>query len=363
MHSLFFSLVQLSLGTIDKLSRHPSEKEWKGLYHIALKQALVGICFLGVKKHIETLRTRKVDSNIPKKLYMQWLGAAAQIQQRNELMNSRCVELQSQFSLRGINSSILKGQGIAVLYGMLQNLRVPGDIDVYVDCGRKATIEYAHSIHQKYLDWDYKHLHLNIFKETEVEVHYRPEVFLNLVKNRKLQRWFLSNETQRQIFQQNGSFVTPSTEFNLFYILLHIYRHFLYEGVGLRQLMDYYFVLKATCEQEYRSNAKRVIEMFGMTRFAKGMMWIMQTIFGLEKQYLLYEPNEKEGRYILEQVMTGGNFGHFDDRLNTVSGKGKLNSVRKILKHNLHLLSHYPSDVIWAPIWIVYHWCWKRVVR
>jgi hypothetical protein len=103
--------------------------------------------------------------------------------------------------------------------------------------------------------------------------------------------------------------------------------------------------------------------MFGMTRFAKGAMWIMQTIFGLEKQYLLYEPNKKEGRYILEQVMAGGNFGHFDDRLNTVSGKGKLNSVRKILKHNLHLLSHYPSDVIWAPIWIVYHWCWKRVVR
>lgn len=117
--------------------------------------------------------------SLPQKLYYQWLGTAVQIQHRNELMNRRCVELQPKFSSFGFNSSILKGQGIAALYGELKDLMQPGDIDVYVDCGREKTIEYARSIGQESVDWDYKHLHLRVFKDTEVEMHYRPEVLLN----------------------------------------------------------------------------------------------------------------------------------------------------------------------------------------
>ena len=148
----------------------------------------------------------------------------------------------------------------------------------------KNAIEYAQSIRQKDVDWDYKHLHLKIFKDTEVEMHYRPEVLLNLVKNRKLQKWFSSEEIQNSIFQHNGAMITPSIEFNLFYILLHIYRHFLYEGVGLRQLMDYFFVLKSVSSQDDKTLSLDSIESFGMKRFAKGVMWIMKDVFGLEGQ-------------------------------------------------------------------------------
>lgn len=224
--------------------------------------------------------TKGKASNIPQKLYSQWLGAAVQIQQRNEHMNTKCVELQSKLGSFGFKSSILKGQGVAALYAELKDFRQPGDIDVYVDCGREKAIEYARSIGQGNIDWDYKHLHLKVFKDTEVEMHYRPEVLLNLVKNRRLQRCFLSDEAQKHIFQQNNQIITPSVEFNLFYILLHIYRHFLYEGVGLRQLMDYYFVLRTTSMQDSKSKSLAAIESFGMKRFAKGLMWIMRYVFG-----------------------------------------------------------------------------------
>lgn len=188
-------------------------------------------------------------------------------------------------------------------------------------------------------------------------------MLLNLVKNRRLQKWFQSDYVQRQVFQQNGQMVTPSVGFNLFYILLHIYRHFLYEGVGLRQLMDYFFVLRSTSQQDEKLKSLDAIETFGMKRFAKGVMWITQHVFGLENQYLLFEPDEKEGNYILDQVMAGGNFGYYDERLKTNKSKGKFGAVGKILRQNLHLLSHYPADVIWTPVWIVYYWFWKRVVR
>ena len=89
----------------------------------------------------------------------------------------------------------------------------------------------------------------------------------------------------------------------------------------------------------------------------------MWHVFGLKGQNMLYKFDEKENSHIMEQIMIGGNLGRYDERLKTNKGQGKFSAITKILKHNLHLLSHYPADVIWAPMWIGYHWCWKRYVR
>ncbi len=362
MHDLYISLIRLSIGTSNNLSHQPSVEEWRMLYRMTIKQALIGVCFAGVRRYMEIAKQCGNMLNIPQDLYYQWLGTTVRIQQQNELMNKRCVDLQSKLSLAGFKSTILKGQGVSTLYGELKDLRQSGDIDVYVDCGREKAIEYARS-YKENVEWDYKHLHLKVFKDTEVEMHYRPEVLMNLIKNRRLQRWFRSDEVQKQIFQQNGQIITPTVEFNLFYVLLHIYRHFLYEGVGMRQLMDYYFVLRSSSQQDSKSMSLEAIETFGMKRFAAGVMWIMLHVFGLEEQYLLYEPDEKEGNYILDQILTGGNFGHYDERLKTNKNRGRFGTVTKILKHNLYLMSHYPADVIWTPLWIVGHWSWKRLVK
>jgi hypothetical protein len=267
----------------------------------------------------------------------------------------------------GLHPTILKGQGIAQCYPkVLQKLRQPGDIDVYISDGREKAIEYARSLGQKEIEWDYKHLHLKLWNDTEVEMHYHVEVLLNLWKNRKLQKWFKAHAEQLYGHTEstdNTDLITPTAEFNVFYILLHIYRHFLYEGVGLRQIVDYYFVLKnfnldVDINESY---AYKAVREFGMEKFAKGLMWVMQKALGMPSEWMLWEPDEKEGKYILKQVMTGGNFGHHDKRLKH-SG-GKLGAVKAILTHNLHLLTHYPSDVVWAPVWIVWHKLWKLTRR
>lgn len=235
-------------------------------------------------------------------------------------------------------------------------------IDIYVDCGREKAIEYARSI-QDEVDWDYKHLHLKMFKDTEVEMHYRSEVFLNLRKNKKLQSWFESEKVQEQIFCKQGDLVAPSVEFNAFYILLHIYRHFLYEGVGLRQLLDYYFVL-LSLERELpkinrKISANALFEEFGMMRFARGVMWIMKSVFGLEEEYLLCPCDEKEGRYILDAVMDVGNSGHYGEK-GIINNKGKYFTLLRVMRHNIHLFIYYPEDALWPPIYFVWHKLWKK---
>lgn len=352
--NLFFELIQIALGNKDRLSHNPSKEEWENLFLDAQKQSVVGIAFEGVQK----LPKEQWPSQA---LLFEWIGVTEMIKQRNELLNKQCVKLQEQFKDTGISLSILKGQGIARYYGdKLISLRQSGDIDVYVDCGRERVLQFASSLGLKDVKWDYKHLHLNVFPDTEVEVHYRVEVLLNLWKNRKLQKWFRNHEYM--LFSQNGDLITPSVEFNRFYILLHIYRHFLYEGVGLRQLLDYYFVLNANTKAISKTDISELLKEFGMWKFARGVMWVMQRVFGLEKDCLICEPLEEEGRFILSEVMEGGNFGHYDERLSSARG-GKLQTMKKVVKHNVHLMRHYPSEIIWPPIWFVWHKCWKMWIQ
>ena len=364
MTSCFVELVRASLGNLNQLSCTPIDAEWKAIYDMAMKQSLVGICFAGLQRLGADADEGFAQIGMSEELYLDWMGMAAQINMRNFVVNQQCVALQNRLSAKGIKSSILKGQGVATLYGEeLRGFRQSGDIDIYVDCGREKAIDYARSI-QGDVDWDYKHLHLDVYDDTAVEMHYVPEVFLNLRKNWKLQKWFNEPAVKNSMFRVTGDMVCPSVEFNLFYILLHTYRHFLYEGVGMRQLLDYYFVLRNDeVDEPMRHRVYKTICSFGMARFTSGVMWIMKDVFGMSEQLLLCDPEENEGRYVLNEVMTGGNFGHHDVRLADDRTRGKKRAIIKILRHNLHLLAHYPGDTLWAPVWIVYHWCWKQLNR
>ena len=128
MDNLFFDLIRVAIGNQVGLSHTPSADEWGELYAMAKKQSLVGICFAGVQK------LQMQQQCPPEMLYLQWMGMAAKIQQRNEGVNRQCVKLQYKLSEDGIDSCILKGQGVASCYDEhLRYLRQSGDIDIWVD--------------------------------------------------------------------------------------------------------------------------------------------------------------------------------------------------------------------------------------
>ena len=382
---LFFELLQVALGNRDRLIGVPSAEEWTDIYAESERQAVTGILLHG----IDRLPT---EQRPPQSLLLQWIMVGQMIEKRNLLLDEHCKKLIVYLSSVGLHPTILKGQGIARYYSEpLQRLRQSGDIDVYVNDGREKAVNTVEGAGLKVCGWDYKHAHIRIWKDTEVELHYRVEVLLNLWKNRKLQRWFdvhaeemfghteitettessdghikghteigeiVSSAVGGKGHTESTEMVTPTVEFNVFYILLHIYRHFLYEGIGLRQIVDYYMVLRTVNDSRLMVNEYvDAVRELRMMKFAKGLMWVMHETMGMPDDWMLWNPDEKEGRYILKQVMMGGNFGHHDERLKH-SG-GKLGAVRAILTHNLHLLTHYPSDVVWAPVWIVWHKVWK----
>lgn len=339
------------------------------LYNISVKQAVAGVCFCGLQR----LPANQV-SELPKSLMMQWFALAEGIRQRNVLMNNRCVELLRMMNNEGLRCAILKGQGVAALYNSIDGewpqlglYRQSGDIDVWVDGGMENALKWCR---KKYgdVDFDYINAHVPVFKDVEVEVHWRVGSMTNLFRNKRLQRWLERQDTKEMILGGKASLpcgddiTVPTTEFNAFYLMLHCFNHEFSSGLGLRQLMDYYCLLVSLHKTHGEQGVfNRLFSEFGMERFVGAVMWIMQEVFGLEREYLLSEPVEKEGRYILAEVMEGGNFGHHDNRIRKV-GRGKWMSVFATLQHTLHMLRRYPSEVLWVPVWMLYHFVWKRTL-
>ena len=358
--NLFFRLIQNALGVADGFGGIPSAAEWSSLYKEARKQALLGVCFAGVQaicvKHPEQV------VNLSAALKLNWLGAAANIQKRNEVMDRHCVELQRMFDQDNIRITIFKGQSVAVLYANeLRSLRQPGDIDAYTDRDREGILEY---LRRKGIDnggWDYVHAHPQIFNDAEVELHYRLSISHNPFKNNRIQCfWKLHKEDffAGKAELQCGKIVCPSGDIHLFYLLHHSFRHLISGGIGLRQMMDIYFALQHR-NVNMDDHLMRDVESMGMTRFASATMWVLQTVFAMPAIPSLWKADEGEGRFLLGEIMAGGNFGKCDARYcHATSKAGKL---VEISRRNWHLLSHYGSDAIAAPVYYIWHFFWKRI--
>ena len=359
MSQLFFEMIRVALHRQNSLSHIPSNKEWVGLYHIAEKQALLGVCFYAIRR----LDEQGQSVNIPEAIRMQWLGVTAQIQRRNEVLNRRCEELHKRLRDAGFRSCILKGQSMAGRYNLDLNFnagcnlgiyRQSGDIDVWVDGDRKHVMEYVNSIAPtNNVRW--LHTQLDVFDDAAVEVHFMPSYLECPWHNRALQRFF---DSEMEACFASGK---CTDRFNQVFILAHAFRHLFSEGVGMRQLMDYYFVLhNLTLNLNVNHNANATFRSFGMERFAKAVMWVMQEVFGLESEYLLCEPSEKYGKVLLEEVMKSGNFGHQDERVNRIHNESAIHRFWRIGVYNCRVMSFSPWTVICSPLWRLWHWCWRK---
>lgn len=311
----FLELIRVSIGSADSFSFIPTKEDWKTFYSLSKKHTILGICFNGIDKLFREYPEQVV--NLPMQLKMLWIGAADGIRQRNELLNYRCTQLSEKLLADGFRSCILKGQGVAALYGEeLQYLRQSGDIDIWVDGGREAVIDYVMGIVPT-RDFDQKHIQFHIFDDVDVEAHWIPVNRCSFKFDRLLGQYF---DFQRERQFSDGSAANyPTADFQLVHQLLHVYGHYVYEGVGIRQIMDLYFS-QVFCVKFEPEKVKEVLDLFSrmsLMRFVAAAQWVMYELFANKtdaSDWLICEPDENEGRRLLAEIVSGGNFGQFDAR-------------------------------------------------
>ena len=396
---------------IDEKQRIPSISEWDALFLFMQQQALLGVGFRGLE------RMKQAGVDVPKDVVLRWYAMSEQVKRRNEEMNKRCVELTEMLKKDGFESCILKGQGNARLYPAPLS-RQPGDIDVWVkpvkglefrvkgeglsiDERRKVVTEYVRSKFPK-TEIRYQHIEFPVFKDVEVEVHFIPTAKNNPVYNHRIQRW-----AEGRMAEQCKNFVVlpntdetvcvPTVDFNVVYQLSHLMHHFFDEGVGLRQMMDYYYLLRKAKDEseklkvksekffdensglksgnlnaghvgseglEFRDESLEFsLSYLGLYKFAGAVMWVLHEVLGLEDRYLIVEPNEKEGRFLLNEIMIGGNFGQYDRRLGSKEGEGIGHRYFRMTLRNMRYVKHYPSEALFEPLFRTWHFFWRVLVK
>ena len=456
---IFFDFLRFCIGSNSEIPSSLKEADWKELYAIAQKQCLVGVLFDGIKK----LPAEHVG--MKKELLLQWMAESQMLEKANVRLNDAAIQVSEWFRKKGFRTCILKGQGNALMY-LNPYSRTPGDIDIWVEGGDKRVISFVRSIspHEKAC---YHHIEFPSYKGVEVEVHYRPSFLLCFWHNRKLQKYYerVKEEqfSHRVMLGEQGEIAIPTAEFNLIFQLTHIYSHLMNEGIGLRQLLDYYYVLcdfykvyqksskitpslffdKASCTRQFESElslhslaslfplkegstshpdpltlrgeggnrptrcseplrskdggpskvspncagwnrrdaigdmtsataarssfaanssaaidrVQKELKELGLWKFAGGIMYIMQEVFGMPASRLIVPPNEKYGKFVLNEVLEAGNFGKHDAR--NRFGRSKLGHNLQRVYRDIRLVRYFPAEALCEPLFRIWHFFWR----
>lgn len=360
MKELFFQLLQVAVGKRCALDTVPTPIQWQGLFETAKMQAIIGVCADAIEK---LPKEQRPPGNIAQK----WAFMVVKIEQRNKYLNDKLLPICRKLDKDGFDVCLLKGQGVAEYY---QNPlhRQSGDLDLWMipkgtvgrinprKC-RETVVRYAYR-HSKCTDLGVHHIDFPVFKDISIELHFVPAYFNNYLTNLRFKRW-LSKHSERQFDNITTLGVAcPTDAFNLVFLLMHIYKHFLFGGIGLRQLMDYYYVvtkwshegklLDTVAMDEFYSALRR----FKMMAFCGAVMWLLHRVFGLERNQMLTEADSVYGNILLDRILTGGNFGQYlaDTPCSYKPDDGHLTRFYKRVRNSMYMFRHAPAEIIWVPV-------------
>ena len=427
-HQLFFELLRTAIGQRKVLSAVPSAKEWEALYGLLSKHTLLGIGYVAIQKLPR-------EQWPPKMLVLKWTSVATAISHQNKTLNEECKSLCEEFRHDGVASVVIKGQSNLEYYPEeLRWYRTPGDIDLWCQAsngveigemvngevvksefhGITGVIEYCKQYERcrgRDIPWHrvlYYHCELKSDNGIAIEPHYRISYLHSPIRNHRLQKWF---NNQFDVCLQNKcqlGFPVLTSSVNVVYQLVHLYRHIFENGIGLRQLMDYYFALRVwnndVMERKdlqtqgmwsegfgtpvmSKEEVMSVLRSFGMAKFASAVMWVLNEVFFKNEEcrmkneecseaddgkgneewpaelepWMICEPNEKEGRKLLEEIMKGGNFGQYDERGKEFKNGGMIKHGVWKLKRVMRLVRIYPEEALWEPVFRVWHLGWRKV--
>lgn len=336
---IYYNLLRCSLHETNEVPSGVDSINWADFYDYCRKQGVLGI-------ELEYLD--RMSLKPPKDIMLQWIMIVEGLKNQNKVTNARIKELINYWGKTNHRCVVLKGQANATMYPK-PDYRCPGDIDLWVDGNEVEIIRQVLSVCPD-APYSIHHVRMPIFKDVPVEVHYRPVYLTNWFIDRRLKQYIEKNK-ENQFLNKcviDGLEVGCLTRsMNLVVQLIHMYTHFVGTRNNFKQLFDYYFLLRCTSNDD-KKDLPELFKELGVLRYARGIMWIMKDVLGLEEDYLYVEPDEKVGRVILSET---NRFGEYSQ-----------NTFVMILQqfiYNLKLIRLFPSEVLISPLFLGWHQWWK----
>ena len=417
--TLIFAFLKYSLGGKVDMNNVIVDINWQQLYTFASKQSLLGFCFYGIerlgKEYPEELKLNPIG----RELLMTWMGKAQQIRRQNMKVNSVAGKLFSMLREDGLRCCVLKGQGNALMYPNPYS-RTPGDIDVWIDASRERIMEYTQKKFELGDDIRLQHLETSL-DGVPVELHFFPCSMNNPIYHARLQKWFRRNADLQcshivGLPDGAGDIAIPTTAFNVVYQLTHLYHHFFDEGIGMRQIIDYYYVVDdfwkvkesfsqpsrpslpkegstafpkplspqgtedvtaLRCSEPLRSKdggASKPSPYFagwdrlgyacelkhlGLWKFAGAVMYVLHEALGLSEEKMIAPMDEKRGKLLLAEILNGGNFGQHFTKYGHFTQQGMAKKYFLKIWRNMHFVRYFPAEALSEPIFRTWHFFWR----
>lgn len=369
----FFRLLRYALGTSAECPTMTVE-DWQRAFDECERQGVTA--FVGVAlTHAGNVLSNPTPDN--RRAFRQvlgpWMNTIVICRDLNKQVSHNAVSLSRTMGKASVECCLLKGQGNAALYPDPES-RTPGDIDMWMrrhlttdeaSRGRdvRADVRRVISLGRQMdpsAEISYHHIQFPDYHGTSVEAHYRPQFMFLWSHNRRLQRYFEDNANEQfshVISLGGGQVAVPTPRFNAVFQLSHIFNHLFHEGIGMRQIIDYYYVITHLQADERRLPWAQTFSGMGLRNMCGAVMWILTEALGMAPELAIMAPDERRGRLVLAEIMAGGNFGQFDERYHL--GHGKVADNVQRLWRDARLLRWFPSEALAEPFFRLWHYCWR----
>ncbi len=334
----------------------PAEVLTEDLFQESCHQAVAALAWQAL--------TDSERAALPSEVKAKWRKRTLkQISKNQSLLNEQQSVL-NLLSAEKIPCAILKGSSVACNYPE-PLLRAFGDMDLLVPEGKqRRAVEMLQAVGYGEI-LDEKHgCHYSVSKKKHiVEIHWEPNG-INIVADaeisEKLHAYF---KNALQEIQARDGLPVLNTEYQAVVLLMHKLEHFLYGGLGLRQLCDWAcFVYKQLSEEDFEK-LRPTLEAFGLMEFAGIITRACCDWLHLPVEFAPWcmEYDENLAKDVLEEMVAGGNFGRkqkiygkrfFED----YASSNRFTSALKTLAASCHY--HWPpckKHPILMPIGVIFN--------
>lgn len=330
--------------------------DWDSIGRLAMLQTVGGLA-------VEGAMVLPQEFKPPKDWLLKGYALVDLNRRTHTLVDSCVAETFSRLSESGLRPVLLKGQAYARAY-YDPTLRQCGDIDIYVgpdnyQAAYETALKAGWESNDKFTP-SAKHYRCEL-RGVKIELHRTAAQLSFTTADRRFRQWSLKQLTtgQHSLSIADQPVAIPTPLFDVIFVFIHMFNHFIYGGVGLRQVCDWTMLLHSHSHEIDREELTRLLKAFKIYRPWRLFTSIAVDHLGLPPEECpLYSPQFRDkAQMILSFIIHEGNFGRGVPKVsNRPSGyfRGKTHSL---VRYTGRIYSKFRID----PRSIIrYHLCFMR---
>lgn len=294
-----FSLIKTALGKQEK-AEYSEKTDWQAVRLESFKQAVFLLTFDAVKRSALSDEVKALWNRAEGNAVFNNINSFYSVSEMDRVMRKN-----------NFRYVVLKGIAAAYYYPYYF-LRALGDVDFLIDSKYRSEVENALEA-DGYRKRDTNHICHVVFKKPgqNLEMHFDVPGIPYGIQGDYVREYMNGVLDDSINFEVDGSvFELPHPKYHGLILLLHMEKHMLSEGIGLRHLIDFIcFVDKTAGDKFWNTDLLPLLKKIGLYKYTQVMTKIGAMYFGTHCPDWAVDAEEELCDAVMQDILDGGNFG------------------------------------------------------